>query len=158
MLRIEFTKIAIWWAEMCPNDYVKITDEDGTTLMDRGCGYGPGNKASASYFLPPIITTLTNTVNIFFHTDGSGTQPGWSLKWTAVTPGLKPLLAIWTQKLPNSVNFQSGKLGKRTNPSTQLAGVGIFLSQGLSLKSSLDAPPPPLAHFLHKIFLFGCSR
>ena len=96
MLRIEFTKIAIWWAEMCPNDYVKITDEDGTTLMDRGCGYGPGNKASASYFLPPIITTLTNTVNIFFHTDASGAQKGWSLKWTAVTPGLKPLLAILT--------------------------------------------------------------
>ena len=105
---------------MCPRHYVKITDGDGTTLMDRGCGYGPGDKASVSYFLPAIITTLTNTVNIFFHTDASGARAGWSLKWTAVTPGLKPLLAIWTQKLPNSVNFQSGKLGKRTNPSTHL--------------------------------------
>ena len=123
MLRIEFTKIAIWWAQMCPRHYVKITDGDGTTLMDRGCGYGPGgSKTSASYFLPPIITTLTNTVNIFFHTDGSGARTGWSLKWTAVTPGLKPLLAILTQKLANSMNFQSGKLGKRTRPSTHLKG------------------------------------
>ena len=107
---------------MCPRHYVKITDGDGTTLMDRGCGYGPGDKASVSYFLPPIITTLTNTVNIFFHTDASGARAGWSLKWTAVTPGLKPLLAILTQKLANSMNFQSGKLGKRTRPSTHLKG------------------------------------
>ena len=123
MLRIEFTKIAIWWAKMCPRHYVKITDGDGTTLMDRGCGYGPGgSKTSAGYFLPPIITTLTNTVNIFFHTDASGAQKGWSLKWTAVTPGLKPLLAILTQKLANSMNFQSGKLGKQKSPSTLVKG------------------------------------
>ena len=122
MLRIEFTKIAVWWAQMCPRHYVKITDGDGTTLMDRGCGYGPGNKASSSYFLPPIITTLTNTVDIFFHTDGGGAQTGWSLNWTAVTAGLKPLLALLTQKLPKSMIFQPGKLGKQTSPSTHLKG------------------------------------
>lgn len=81
-------------ADMCPNDYVKITDGDGTTLMGKGCGYSNRSPTSSGYFLPPIITTLTNTVDIFFHTDASSGKEGWSLNWTAVTPGLKPLFAI----------------------------------------------------------------
>ena len=94
VLRIEFTFFAVWIAPMCPNDYVNVTDGDGTTLMGKGCGYLNRSPTSSGYFKPPIITTMTNTVDIFFHTDGSGTQTGWSLNWAAVTPGLKPLLNI----------------------------------------------------------------
>ena len=89
---MQFTKIAIRYASKCPNDYVKITDGDGTILMDRSCGYSSNDPSSSSQFMPPIITTKTNTVDILFHTDASGTSTGWSLNWTAVTPGLKPIL------------------------------------------------------------------
>ena len=82
ILRLEFTSFAVYWGSTCQYDFVKITDGDGTTLMDNSCGYS----------LPPIITTRSNRVEIFFHTDGSGTRTGWSLSWSAVTPGEKALM------------------------------------------------------------------
>ena len=72
----------------CPYDYVKITDGDGTALLEESCGYSSHDPSSSSYFLPPVITTKTNTMHVIFHSDGSGTQTGWSLNWIAVTPGL----------------------------------------------------------------------
>ena len=107
---------------MCPRHFVKITDGDGTTLMDRGCGYSERSPTSYGYFLPPIITTLTNTVDIFFHTDGSGAQKGWSLNWTAVTPGLKSLLVTAIQRFPKSLLLHSGKQGKQKRPWSHLKG------------------------------------
>ena len=89
VLRMQFTKTAVWHATGCPKDYVKITDGDGTILMDKSCGYSSHSPTSSAYFLPSAITTKTNTVDILFHTDASGSQDGWSLNWTAVTPGLK---------------------------------------------------------------------
>ena len=89
---MQFTKIAIQYASKCLKDYVKITDGDGTILMDRSCGYSSNDPSSSSHFMPPIITTKTNTVDILFHTDASSVDSGWSLNWTAVTPGLKPIL------------------------------------------------------------------
>ena len=98
MLRLEFTYFRVHPCNSdtatCPCDYVKIVEEDGTTLMDRGCGYSNNNPSSSWYFLPPIFITKTNAVDIFFYTDGSGYAPGWSLKWMAVTPGLATLLTI----------------------------------------------------------------
>ena len=91
ILRMQFTKMAVWHGQGCPKDYVKITDGDGTILMDKSCGYSSHSPTSSAYFLPSAITTKTNTVDILFHTDASGSQDGWSLNWTAVTPGLKPL-------------------------------------------------------------------
>ena len=88
ILRLEFTDFAVWWASDCQGDHVKITDGDGTTLMDNSCGYSSVEASSSFFFLPPNITTTTNTVNIFFKTDGSDAQPGWSLSWSAMTPGL----------------------------------------------------------------------
>ena len=132
VLRIEFTYFAVWIAPMCPNDYVNVTDGDGTTLMGKGCGYINRSPTSSGYFKPPIITTMTNTVDIFFHTDGSGTQNGWSLNWTAVTPGLKPLLATLTQNLQKSTILLSCKLGKQKRPSSHLKGccvLGFFVIQ-----------------------------
>ena len=86
-MRLEFTHFAVW--STC-DDFVKITDGDGTTLMDNSCGYS--DPLSNGYFLPPIITTRSNRVEIFFHTNVDWAVSGWSLIWSAVTPGEKALM------------------------------------------------------------------
>ena len=99
ILRLEFTHFAVGGdPSACESwDFVKITDGDGTTLMDNSCGYSD-QPSSSTYFLPPIITTRSNRVEIFFHTDGSDARSGWSLSWSAVTPGEKALML-------NSIRF-----------------------------------------------------
>ena len=95
VLRLEFTIFAVWVCgsiNTCSCDYVKITDGDGTTLMDNSCGYSSWDPSDSYYFQPPTITTRTSTVEIFFHTDRRFTTTGWSLTWIAVTPGLKDLI------------------------------------------------------------------
>ena len=95
ILRLEFTSFDVWTCAdvtTCSCDFVKITDGDGTTLMDNSCGYSYLDPSSSLYFLPPIITTRSNRVEIFFHTDGRYTEPGWILSWSAVTPGEKALM------------------------------------------------------------------
>ena len=95
ILRLEFTHFVVAGrpSDGCEGwDFVKITDGDGTTLMDNSCGYSDPNWSP--HFQPPIITTRSNRVEIFFHTDGSGTASGWSLSWSEVTPGEKALVLI----------------------------------------------------------------
>ena len=90
LLRLEFTAFAVYVGgsiSTCPTDFVRITDGDGTTLMDNSCGYFSDRPSSPWYFQPPIITTKTNKVEIYFHTDEGGAKPGWSLRWTAVAEG-----------------------------------------------------------------------
>ena len=96
VLRLEFTRFAVSVCDNCTCDHVEIKDGDGKTLMDKSCGDSSISSSSSGYFQPPVIVTNTNTVEIFFHTDGSNTRPGWSLSWVAVTPGLTTLLAIST--------------------------------------------------------------
>jgi len=99
ILRLEFTHFAVYACNdinTCPCDFVKITDGDGTILMNKSCGYSDPSSltfgvSSSNYFLPPIITTRSNRVEIFFHTD-TDTRTGWSLSWSAVTPGEKALM------------------------------------------------------------------
>ena len=96
ILRLEFTHFAVRVSciTTCSCDFVKITDWDGTTLMDNSCGYSDDRDPSDfDYFQPPIITTRSNRVEIFFHTDGDEyTRTGWSLSWSAVTPGEKDFM------------------------------------------------------------------
>ena len=92
ILRLEFTHFDVEYHSKCQDDYVKITDGDGTTLMDNSCGYSSEDPSDSAYFQPPTITTRTNTVEIFFHTDARGTRTGWSLSWIAVTPGSKEFI------------------------------------------------------------------
>ena len=90
ILRLEFTYFEVQYGgnPPCKADYVKITDGDGTTLMDEICGFSAVHPSVVSYFMPPIITTRSNTMEILFHTnDDSYTRAGWSLSWSAVTPG-----------------------------------------------------------------------
>ena len=91
ILRLEFTSFAVVICgdmNTCSCHFVKITDGDGTTLMDKSCGDSSSSPSSSDHFLPPIVTTNTNAVEIFFRTDGSNTKSGWSLSWAAVMPGL----------------------------------------------------------------------
>ena len=95
LLRLEFTLFDVWWTgSNCQEDYVKVTDGNGTTLMDNSCGFSSTDPSSFWYFLPPILTTGSNRVEIFFHTSihpDAYSPPGWSLSWSAMTPGVKAL-------------------------------------------------------------------
>ena len=89
ILRLEFTAFAVHVGgsiNTCPTDFVRITDGDGTTLMDNSCGYSD-QPSWSTYFQPPILTTKTNKVEIYFHTNDNTARPGWSLRWTAVAEG-----------------------------------------------------------------------
>ena len=99
ILRLEFTHFAVDVCDdvtTCPCDFVKITDGDGTTLMDNSCGYSDRDPSSSWYFQPPNITTRSNRVEIFFHTIfhnlATKTRNSWSLSWSEVTPGEKVLM------------------------------------------------------------------
>ena len=113
ILRLEFTRFAVHVCDditTCPCDFIKITDGDGTTLMDNSCGYSSVTPSSSVYFLPPIITTVSNRVEIFFHTDAIGTMTGWattgwSLSWSAVTPGENALLLKIVHPFTINQNF-----------------------------------------------------
>ena len=62
----------------CPDDHLTITDGDGTTLMEKSCGNS----------LPAAIRSISNIVKLVFITDDSDTGwTGWSVSWSAVTPG-----------------------------------------------------------------------
>ena len=92
ILRLQFTHFAVAGdPSSCSSDYIKVTDGDGTTLMDKSCGTSSHIPASSWYFQPPSITSNTNMVEIFFHTDETYGAAGWSLTWIAVTPGVKSL-------------------------------------------------------------------
>ena len=105
ILRIEFAAFAVHVfgnINTCPGDFVRITDGDGTTLMDNSCGYYSWDPSSSVFFQPPIITTKTNKVEIYFHTNGYWAASGWSLRWTAVAEGefYQPVCVISTSDCP----------------------------------------------------------
>ena len=90
ILRLEFTAFAVnvgGSITTCPTDFVRITDGDGTTLMDNSCGYSDRDPSDRYYIRLPIITTKTNKVEIYFHTNDNTARSGWSLRWTAVAEG-----------------------------------------------------------------------
>ena len=59
-------------------DHLTIMDGDGTTLMEKSCGFS----------LPAAIRSRTNIVKIVFSTNDDGRTMGWSINWTAVTPDM----------------------------------------------------------------------
>ena len=75
---MQFTAFDVESHSTCSYDHVTIKNGDGTTLMEKTCGSS----------LPAALTSTSNTVEIYFHSDGSGsTESGWRLTWRAVTPG-----------------------------------------------------------------------
>ena len=92
VLVMEFTLFDITFnSNHCSRDHLTIIDGDGTTLMGRSCGYY-GNinieGESISSSMPPTIISKSNVVNFFFHSDGIFTRSGWSVSWTAISPGM----------------------------------------------------------------------
>ena len=57
-------------------DYVTITDNDGTRL-----GLFDGGENSEDDWRTKEIVSNTDTVEVLFHTDSSGTRTGWRLDW-----------------------------------------------------------------------------
>ena len=86
VLRLEFTHFAVEWEPTCQYDYVRITDGNGSILMNNSCGYSSVDPSEPNFFLPPVITSHTNVTSIHLRTNNLRTDPGWSLSWTAVTP------------------------------------------------------------------------
>ena len=81
----------------CVSTHLKITDGDGTTLMEKTCGstvVGNVNIEGQSIgsSLPADVRSRTNVVNFFFKTDAfesGGLQDavtGWSVSWSAISP------------------------------------------------------------------------
>ena len=89
ILRLEFTHFEVAYGSRCEYGFVKIRDGDGTTLMDKICGFSTYDPSHPYNFLLPNMTTRSNRVEIFFSSDDRSyyTESGWSLSWSAVTPG-----------------------------------------------------------------------
>ena len=77
ILSLQFTAFDIESHSSCDYDHLTIMDNDGTTLMEKSCGNS----------LPADITSTSNIVKLVFKTNSSDTRPGWSVSWSAVTPG-----------------------------------------------------------------------
>ena len=77
VVAIEFTAFEVEFKSSCSDDHVTIKNGDGTTLMEKTCGSS----------LPAAVTSTSNRVEIYFHTDFFGSRIGWRLTWRAVTPG-----------------------------------------------------------------------
>ena len=85
--------------EMC-TDHLAIMDGDGTALMRKSCGslkqgiileasstMGKWNQQNGST-LPIVKTSRSNIVSLVFSAmSGSMDWTGWSVSWSAVTPG-----------------------------------------------------------------------
>ena len=87
VLRLEFTDFAVEWEPTCQYDYVRITDGDGTILMNNSCGFSSVDPSEPHYFLPPVMDSRTNSMSVFLRTNNIRTDPGWRLSWTEVVPG-----------------------------------------------------------------------
>merc|ERR1712241_557167 len=74
---MQFTAFHVGFYSTCSDDYLTIKNGDGTTLMEKTCGSS----------LPAAVTSKSNRVEIYFHTDGSDSRSGWRLTWRAMTPG-----------------------------------------------------------------------
>ena len=96
VLVMEFTLFDIAFNTICQRsnctcDHLTIIDGDGTTLMGRSCGYYgniniEGERISSS--MPPTIISKSNVVNFFFRANYQTTRSGWSVSWSAMTPGM----------------------------------------------------------------------
>ena len=78
ILMLQFIAFDIQSHTTCANDYLTITDRDGTTLMEKTCGST----------VPTNITSTSNMVDIYFRTDSVGTKTGWKISWSVLTPGV----------------------------------------------------------------------
>ena len=77
VVAMQFSAFDVQYESTCLFDHVTIKNGDGTTLMEKTCGSS----------LPAAVTSTSNRVEIYFHTDYWDSYSGWRLTWRAVTPG-----------------------------------------------------------------------
>ena len=77
IISLQFTAFDIESHSTCRYDHLTITDGDGTPLMEKSCGST----------IPADIRSTSNIVKLVFITDNTGRRTGWSVSWSAVTPG-----------------------------------------------------------------------
>ena len=77
IVAMQFTAFDVQSHSTCSWDHVTIKNSNGKTLMEKTCGSS----------LPAAVTSTSNIVEIYFHTDGSREYSGWRLTWRAVTAG-----------------------------------------------------------------------
>ena len=78
VISLKFTAFDIEYNPNCLLDHLTIKDGDGTTLLGKSCGSN----------LPSSITSRSNIINLVFKTDSSTRRSGWSLTWSASSPGV----------------------------------------------------------------------
>ena len=102
ILSLQFTAFDIQYIHPFDHyctDHLTIMDGDGTTLMKKSC-----STSSDGSSLPANITSTSNVVKLLFITDDSDSgNSGWSVSWSAVTPG-KCQQHVWIV-LDHSSNF-----------------------------------------------------
>ena len=97
VISLQFTAFNIIkkWDSTCDHDHLTITDGDGTTLLEKSCGSSSDGDVivggqSIGSSLPAAIST-SNVVNLVFSTNDydyfDNGISGWSVSWSAVTPG-----------------------------------------------------------------------
>ena len=77
IVAMQFTAFDVQSHSTCSWDHVTIKNSNGKTLMEKTCGSS----------LPAAVTSTSNIVEIYFHTDANVSYSGWRLTWTAMTPG-----------------------------------------------------------------------
>ena len=77
IVAMQFTAFNVQSDSLCRWDHVTIKNGDGTTLMEKTCGSS----------LPAALTSKSNRVEIYFHSNNYNAESGWRLTWRAVTPG-----------------------------------------------------------------------
>ena len=89
VILLEFTAFEVFYYDShhACYDYLKIMDGDGTILLEKSCGTGSVVTGGIvhNYSLPPSITSSSNTVDIFFHTNNINTRSGWKISWQCRT-------------------------------------------------------------------------
>ena len=77
VVAMQFTAFNVEPCLYCACDHVTIKNSGESTLMEKTCGSS----------LPAAVTSTSNRVEIYFHTDSGWSESGWRLTWRAVTPG-----------------------------------------------------------------------
>ena len=82
IISLHFNAFHIQSQTTCGYDHLTITDGDGTTLMEKSCGI-------IYYYttMPADIRSTSNIVKLVFITDRTTSKTGWSVSWSAVSPG-----------------------------------------------------------------------
>ena len=90
---MQFTSFNIYYCGIvCLCDHLTIMEDDGTTLMGKICGPNIESNIAIEGMVMgssslAAIRSASNVVNIMFTSYGGIAWPGWSLSWSAVTPG-----------------------------------------------------------------------